>query len=74
VTHLRPIGGGKVNVCNGVEKRRPHSRYRGLMEDEPSTVRWAILSFRATGSGALAIFNFWFGESPSFDLPLKTCV
>jgi hypothetical protein len=31
----------------------------GLAEDEPSTIRRAILSFHATGSGALAIFNFF---------------
>jgi hypothetical protein len=46
----------------------------GLAEDEPSTFWWAILSLCAIGSGALAIFNFWFGESPLCDSSLKTCV
>jgi hypothetical protein len=71
---LCPIGGGKVHVCGGVRKCCPHSCCRGLMEDETSMVRWAIVSFRATCSGALAIFNFWFGEPPSFGSPLMTCV
>jgi hypothetical protein len=31
-------------------------------------VQWAILNFHTTGYGALAIYNFWFGEPPSFDL------
>jgi hypothetical protein len=64
-----------LNLCLSFKlKASPLPPSVWLVVDEPTAVRRAILSFRETSFGELAIFYFWFMESPSCDSPLRTCI